>query len=93
MIPTQSTKPTNTHSQIADNPASAPIKTPAALRTQAIAVRAYELWLERGCPNGSPEQDWYRAEQEFGAPAESQRRAQRPPAGAQPGPRSTGAVG
>ena len=31
----------------------------------AIAARAYELWLARGCPNGSPEEDWFRAEQEL----------------------------
>jgi hypothetical protein len=24
---------------------------------------AYRLWLERGCPAGTPEQDWDRAEQ------------------------------
>jgi hypothetical protein len=27
---------------------------------------AYQLWLERGCPVGSPEQDWFRAEEELG---------------------------
>jgi hypothetical protein len=26
---------------------------------------AYQLWLERGCPVGSPEQDWFRAEEEL----------------------------
>ncbi len=31
----------------------------------AVAVRAYELWSERGYPIGSPEQDWYRAEEEL----------------------------
>ena len=25
-----------------------------------IAVRAYELWHERGCPIGTPEVDWLR---------------------------------
>ncbi len=29
-----------------------------------IASRAYELWLERGCPDGSAEEDWHQAEQE-----------------------------
>ncbi len=24
---------------------------------------AYEYWLARGCPEGSAEQDWFRAEQ------------------------------
>ena len=31
-------------------------------RVRAIAELAYYLWRERGCPNGSPEEDWYRAE-------------------------------
>ena len=30
-----------------------------------IAVLAYRLWLERGCPEGSPEVDWYRVEREL----------------------------
>ncbi len=30
-----------------------------------IAARAYECWHERGCPHGSPETDWHRAEQEL----------------------------
>jgi hypothetical protein len=30
-----------------------------------IAARSYELWQERGCPAGSPEVDWFRAEQEL----------------------------
>ncbi len=32
-----------------------------------IAVRAYELWEARGCPFGSPEEDWYRAAHELRA--------------------------
>jgi hypothetical protein len=31
-------------------------------RVRAIAELAYYLWRERGCPNGSPEEDWYNAE-------------------------------
>jgi len=27
-----------------------------------IATVAYQLWLERGCPIGSDQEDWYRAE-------------------------------
>ncbi len=26
---------------------------------------AYEFWMERGCPEGSPDVDWIRAEQEL----------------------------
>jgi Protein of unknown function (DUF2934) len=31
----------------------------------AIAARAHGLWRERGCPIGSPEVDWLRAEEEL----------------------------
>jgi hypothetical protein len=27
-----------------------------------VAKLAYQLWLQRGSPDGSPEEDWYRAE-------------------------------
>src|ERR1035438_7794056 len=27
-----------------------------------IATVAYQLWLEKGCPIGSDQEDWYRAE-------------------------------
>jgi len=30
-----------------------------------IARLAYLHWLERGCPIGSPEEDWSRAEQDL----------------------------
>lgn len=30
---------------------------------QEIASLAYLYWQARGCPVGSPEEDWYRAEQ------------------------------
>ncbi|MBZ5606520.1 MAG: DUF2934 domain-containing protein [Acidobacteriia bacterium] len=29
---------------------------------QQIAARAFELWVARGCPDGSAEQDWLQAE-------------------------------
>jgi hypothetical protein len=31
----------------------------------AIAVLAYLLWQERGCPKGSDQDDWFRAEKEL----------------------------
>jgi hypothetical protein len=34
-----------------------------AMSTSDIAALAYRLWQERGCPVGSPEEDWYRAEE------------------------------
>ncbi len=74
MTPLQSKKPTINNSPTAKQPASGPAETPAA-HAQAIEVRAYELWLERGRPDGSPEDDWYRAEHEIRADDESQTRA------------------
>jgi hypothetical protein len=32
---------------------------------EQIASLAYQLWQERGCPEGSPDEDWLRAEQEL----------------------------
>jgi hypothetical protein len=34
----------------------------AAERAQAIAGLAFRCWEERGCPQGSPDEDWYKAE-------------------------------
>ncbi len=31
----------------------------------AIAALAYQLWQERGCPIGSDQEDWYRAEEDM----------------------------
>lgn len=30
---------------------------------EQIAILAHSYWKERGCPEGSPEQDWFRAEE------------------------------
>ena len=30
-----------------------------------IAARAYQLWQDRGCPEGSADEDWYRATEEL----------------------------
>ncbi len=39
-----------------------------------IAALAHELWQARGCPEGSPEEDWYRAAHELRARAEGLRK-------------------
>ena len=31
-------------------------------RVAVVAELAYRLWEERGCPEGSPGEDWYKAE-------------------------------
>ena len=35
------------------------------LDQEAIAPLAYFCWEERGCPNDSPDEDWFRAEAEL----------------------------
>ena len=35
------------------------------ISSEEIAARAYRCWHERGCPVGSPEIDWHRAETEL----------------------------
>jgi hypothetical protein len=42
------------------------IAAPETLHEQ-VAALAYALWQERGCPEGSPEEDWFRAEKELRA--------------------------
>ena len=37
---------------------------------EEIAVRAHALWQARGCPQGSPEEDWFNAAQELRARGE-----------------------
>jgi hypothetical protein len=37
----------------------------AAFGREEIAQRAYQLWQARGCPYGSPEEDWLRATEEL----------------------------
>ena len=37
----------------------------ATIASDEIAALAYQLWNERGCPIGSPDEDWFRAEAEL----------------------------
>jgi len=43
--------------------ASAPMNALEPEDQQDIAIFAYYFWQDRGCPIGSPEEDWFRAEQ------------------------------
>ena len=36
-----------------------------AANPDQVQVMAYQLWLDRGCPNGSDQEDWFRAELEL----------------------------
>ncbi|MDD5544173.1 MAG: DUF2934 domain-containing protein [Acidobacteriia bacterium] len=39
--------------------------TAASISLERISELAYRLWNERGCPIGSPDEDWFRAEEEL----------------------------
>ena len=59
----------STSTSSAARPAPPPVaKTAAAKPTfERIAQRAYEKWLNRGCPHDSATQDWLEAEAELTA--------------------------
>lgn len=40
-----------------------------------ITRLAFQFWIERGCPIGTPEQDWFRAEAELTSRASKRRQA------------------
>ena len=40
--------------------------------SEQITALAYALWQERGCPDGNPDEDWFKAEQEIRTKHESQ---------------------
>src|SRR5579864_5531603 len=40
-----------------------------AVKEEEIAALAYRLWQQRGCPEGSPEKDWFRALELLGSGA------------------------
>jgi hypothetical protein len=45
-----------------------PVVLPSAhdkAETEEITRLAYQYWQQRGCPIGTPEEDWFRAEEEI----------------------------
>jgi hypothetical protein len=40
-------------------------RSEAPVDPEAVEAMAYQLWLQRGCPIGSDQEDWYRAEAEL----------------------------
>jgi hypothetical protein len=47
--------------------AAAPAQEVPAAESQStneqIAALAHALWIERGCPEGTPDEDWFQAEE------------------------------
>jgi hypothetical protein len=56
------TAPENVHTS--DEGADIGVEHPTSDR-EAIGLLAYFYWEERGCPNDSPDEDWFRAEAEI----------------------------
>lgn len=50
-------------------------QTETGAAQERIEALAYEHWLARGCPAGSPEVDWLRAEEDLKGRTESVSRA------------------
>lgn len=46
--------------------------------TRSIEKRAYELWRQRGCPDGSSQEDWLVAERELNQALPAPARRTRP---------------
>jgi hypothetical protein len=45
-------------------------EVPETSTQEDIAHLAYALWQQRGCPEGSPEFDWFEAERTLSEPSE-----------------------
>ena len=50
----------------------------AQFSRESIEKLAYQYWVNRGCPSGSAEEDWYQAERALLAAAEMDRREVEP---------------
>ncbi len=51
--------------QTANQPAGVAAAAGMSPDHDTIARKAYELWMERGQPDGSPERDWFEAEEQL----------------------------
>jgi hypothetical protein len=54
-----------TESTIESPEEPAPADSAVRLSQHEIANLAYEFWVDRGCPHGSADEDWLRAEREL----------------------------
>ena len=57
--------PAPTPAAVSPSESSAPTDISEQKSSQDIVALAYELWQARGCPDGSPEEDWFKAEREL----------------------------
>lgn len=50
---------------LAESQKHSEVASPIAPDSQEVARLAFSYWESRGCQGGSPEDDWYRAEEEL----------------------------
>ena len=48
--------------------ASDPLSAACRASEEEVAQLAYSYWQTRGCPEGSPDEDWFRAEGQLATP-------------------------
>jgi hypothetical protein len=77
-IPTKKTAEGSVSARRGQPTPDEPLVLSTSQRDETIAKLAYQLWLERGCPDGSPEEDWFRAEQVLDAGAQTVARPSAP---------------
>ena len=65
MATLQKTQATASRAKTPKAPAAEAAAGAMAPATDLIATRAYEIWLESGCPEGCEQEHWYRAEREL----------------------------
>lgn len=53
------------HEQVAPVPIEVPPSSGGDPKPDEVASLAYEYWQQRGGPIGTPEEDWFRAEEEI----------------------------
>jgi hypothetical protein len=54
------------------DPPAEPASSECVVEHEEIARLAHSYWEARGCPAGSPEEDWHRAEQELRKPRQTE---------------------
>jgi hypothetical protein len=55
----------STNTEVHSNNSTASEEGSYSVASEDVAAHAYRCWHERGCPDGSPEVDWHRAEEEL----------------------------
>ncbi len=55
----------STNAAVVESTPASNMKLDRSIRTEEVATRAYHIWMERGCPEGTSTEDWLTAEKEL----------------------------